>query len=103
MTGAGVTTSSEGQPAWLADCSVCVLLLDALDLAAARGPGEILEPWEVMRAHLVDDHRERVTAYDPECPNCLEWQSTADAGPAPALASILERESLLHRAGHLIY
>lgn len=95
--------ATQGRPAWLTTCPECVRLLAALDQAAAGAQLPPLEQWETARAHLVDAHPDRVTAYDPECPNCLEWQSTADAGAGADLAPILERESLLHRAGHLIY
>lgn len=98
-----VTTHS--RPAWLGDCSTCVALLGAFDRAAAGGPESALAEWEAVRVHLIETHPGRVTVYDPACPNCLEWQaslSSRDNLNAPVIRGILERESLIHRAGHLI-
>jgi hypothetical protein len=91
------------RPAWLGECAKCVRLLGDLDRAAAGGTENALMEWETARIHLIEDHPERVTAFDPECANCLEWQARGQSpDPAPIVQTILERESLLHRAGHLI-
>jgi len=98
-----VTLETQGRPEWLSECATCVRLLEELDRAAVAGAENALMEWETIRAHLVEIHPERVTAFDPTCPNCLEWQATADSPPdAFPIRMILERESLLHRAGHLI-
>lgn len=95
--------TTQGRPAWLAQCATCVRLLADLDQAGADSPADALAQWEAARIHLIEQHPERVTAYDPECPNCLEWQATADdPDPDATMRAILARESLLHRAGHVI-
>lgn len=99
-----MTMTTQSRPAWLGQCATCVQLIDALDQrAAASSPADSLAEWEAVRVHLIEVHPERVTAFDPDCPNCLEWQATADTPPHhSALRMICERESLLHRAGHVI-
>lgn len=94
--------ATQDRPAWLSQCATCIRLLAELDAAGASSPADALAEWETVRVHLIEQHPERVTAYDPQCPNCLEWQAAADDPPAGPTLAILERESLLHRAGHVI-
>jgi hypothetical protein len=106
-------------PGWADDCPACRQYAAEFDrhsctpataaqAARSHRPAlnlQLVEAWERLRVHWVDEHPDRVPAFQIDCANCVEWKATL-ADPsyrAGTLAqAILSWESTLHRAGHLM-
>jgi hypothetical protein len=98
---------------WVAACSTCTRLFDALVHGSFEPEGYPVAEHEELCAHLVAEHLDLLPPYREDCANCMEWQLLDPDGvaairlgkttPGPRLVPVLGHVDLLHRAGHLIY
>ena len=87
---------------WMTGCHLCVRLLRAYDVA--QGP-DMIEAWDAVRAHVVQEHADRLPSSRVNCGKCVEFVRALNYGPnivAPGIRGLLERLNAEHRAGHLL-